>query len=77
MRKWYKYLLVKKSNINVNHERDQNFFDHEKKSMVGDYNENEYYKNKRLFLEKYLVGRYKLYTTFVRKHLSKKEKFCH
>ncbi len=74
MRKWYKYLLVKKSNINVNHERDQNFFDHEKKSMVGDYNENEYYKNKRLFFEKYLVGRYKLYTTFVRKHLSKKEK---
>ena len=72
MRKWYKYFLAKNSNINVNHERDQNFFDHER--SMGGYNENEYYKNKKLFLEKYLVGRYKLYTTFVRKHLLKKEK---
>ena len=56
----------------MNHEKDQSFLDHER--SMGGYNENEYYKNKELFLEKYLVGRYNLYTTFVRKHLLKKEK---
>ena len=48
MRNWHKFFLFKNSNININLEKDKSYFDHER-SMEG-YNENEYYKNKELFL---------------------------
>ena len=72
MRNWHKYFLSNNSNINMNLERDQSSFDHER--SMGVYNENEYYKNKKLFLEKYFVGQYRSYNNFVKEHLLKKEK---
>ena len=72
MRNWHKFFLFKNSNININLEKDKSYFDHER-SMDG-YNENEYYKNKELFLGKYFNNRYNSYNVFLKKHLLKKDK---
>ena len=70
MRNWYKFFLHKDSKIGINLERDQKFSDHEK--SMGGYEANKYYKNKNLFFEKYLNGRYKTYYNFLKKNLTKK-----
>ena len=72
MRKFNKFFLSKNSEVSMNLKKDQSYFDY--KRTMDDYNENEYYKNKELFLEKYLVEQYKSYNYFVKKHLLKKER---
>ena len=67
MRKFNKFFLSKNSEVSMNLKKDQSYFDYER--TMDDYNENEYYKNKELFLERYLVEQYKSYTAFVKKHL--------
>ena len=72
MLSWHKFFLVKNSKIDMNLERDQNYSDHER--SMGGYNENKYYKNKELFLEKYFNNRHKSYNIFLKEHLLKKDK---
>ena len=72
MRNWHKFFLLKNSKIDMNLERDQNYFDHER--SMGGYSENDYYKNKELFSEKYFNNRYKFYNIFIKGNLFKKDK---
>ena len=75
MRSWYKLFLLKNSNITINPKLDKSFDEHEK-TMEGyeGYKENEFYKNKELFIKKYFNRRLKFYDLFLRNNLSAKDK---
>ena len=72
MRVWYKFFLYKKSKIDTNLKKDKEFSEHEK--SIGGYDANAHYRNKSLFLQKYLTNRYHVYFTFFKKNLLKEYK---
>ena len=72
MRIWNKFFLYKNSKININLKKDKGFSDHEKSS--GGYDVNTHYRNKSLFLQKYLTDRHHVYFTFLKKNLLKEYK---
>ena len=72
MRVWYKFFLYKKSKIDTNLKKDKEFSEHEK--SIGGYDANAHYRNKSLFLQKYLTDRHHVYFTFLKKILLKEYK---
>ena len=72
MRIWNKFILYENSKININLKKDKEFFEHEK--SMGGYDANAHYRNKSLFIQKYLTDRHHVYFTFLKKNLLKEYK---
>ena len=68
----YKFYLYENSKIDTNLKKDKEFSEHEK--SMGGYDVNAHYRNKSLFLQKYLTDRYHVYFTFLKKILLKEYK---
>ena len=58
--------------MDTNLKKDKDFSEHEK--SMGGYDANAHYRNKSLFLQKYLTDRYHVYFTFLKKNLLKEYK---
>tara|TARA_Y200000002_G_C22587997_1_gene623861 strand:- start:71 stop:925 length:855 start_codon:yes stop_codon:yes gene_type:complete len=72
MRKWFKYSIEFK-NLKKNTIRKHSLYQDFEKSMGG-YTKNKFYKNKRVFIEGFLRGRFNDYNDFLNNNLNKKKK---
>ncbi len=72
MRKWFKYSIefdnLKKDVIQKHH----SYEDFEK--SMGGYKENKFYENKKVFIDRFLRGRFYYYNNFLNKNLDKEKK---
>ena len=71
MRKWFKYYLEFKNLKNKKIKKHHKFKEFE--MAMGGYKENDFYKNKKFFIQGFVQGRFKEYDKFLKNNLKKKD----